>query len=203
MAWIILFFAGLSEVGWAVGLKYTEGFTRLVPSALTIACMVLSLVLLGPALKRRRSGLPTRSGPASARSARALLGIDAVGESASVLRRACIGLIVAGIVGLEAGVGGVIVATGLSEANPDRPPDSLRSPGYKRPSSARMKMVRAARLSSAPDCRRRSGLWAPSSRWCRPCPHRPSPGQRVRYSGLLAQLQHESRKAWKLGRSPI
>ena len=51
MAWAILFVAGLMEVGWAIGLKYTEGFTRLVPSVLTLACMAVSMALLGIALK--------------------------------------------------------------------------------------------------------------------------------------------------------
>ena len=51
MAWIVLFVAGLMEIGWAIGLKYTEGFTRLVPSVLTLACMAGSILLLGLALK--------------------------------------------------------------------------------------------------------------------------------------------------------
>jgi quaternary ammonium compound-resistance protein SugE len=46
MAWIVLFIAGLMEVGWAIGLKYTEGFTRLIPSVLTVACMAGSILLL-------------------------------------------------------------------------------------------------------------------------------------------------------------
>ena len=98
MAWIILFFAGLSEIGWAVGLKYTEGFTRLIPSALTISCMVVSILLLGLALKTLPLGTAyaiwTGIGTA-------VLGIYLFGESASALRLACIGLIVAGIVGLK------------------------------------------------------------------------------------------------------
>ncbi|MFX5945281.1 SMR family transporter, partial [Acinetobacter baumannii] len=51
MAWAILFVAGLMEIGWAIGLKYTEGFTKLVPSVLTLACMLASIVLLGLAVK--------------------------------------------------------------------------------------------------------------------------------------------------------
>ena len=51
MAWIVLFVAGLMEIGWAIGLKYTEGFTRLVPTVLTLACMTGSILLLGLALK--------------------------------------------------------------------------------------------------------------------------------------------------------
>ena len=51
MAWFILLIAGLFEIGWAVGLKYTEGFSRLVPSVLTVGAMIISLALLGLALK--------------------------------------------------------------------------------------------------------------------------------------------------------
>ena len=51
MAWLVLFVAGLCEIGWAVGLKYTEGFSRLVPSVLTVSAMVVSMILLGIALK--------------------------------------------------------------------------------------------------------------------------------------------------------
>ena len=68
MAWIILFLAGLTEVGWAVGLKYTEGFTRLVPSVLTVICMAASLGLLGSRSRRCRSAPPTRYGPGLAPS---------------------------------------------------------------------------------------------------------------------------------------
>jgi quaternary ammonium compound-resistance protein SugE len=69
MAWIALFVAGLFEVGWAIGLKYTEGFTRLWPTVLTVLSMILSLGLLGIALKTLPVGRPTPSGRASARSA--------------------------------------------------------------------------------------------------------------------------------------
>ena len=62
MAWILLVIAGLLEVGWAIGLKYTEGFTRPWPSALTIAAMVLSVVLLGVAMKSLPVGLRMPSG---------------------------------------------------------------------------------------------------------------------------------------------
>jgi hypothetical protein len=69
MSWLFLFLAGLFEIGWAVGLKHTDGFTRLVPSLLTAASMIVSLGLLGLALKIFRSVLPMRSGSASAPSA--------------------------------------------------------------------------------------------------------------------------------------
>ena len=101
MAWIILFFAGLSEVGWAVGLKYTEGFTRVVPSVFTIACMVVSIVLLGLAQKTLPLGTAYAVWTGIGTIGTALLGIMLFGESAGALRLGCIGLIVAGIVGLK------------------------------------------------------------------------------------------------------
>ena len=101
MAWIILLFAGLSEVGWAVGLKYTEGFTRPVPSVLTISCMVVSMLLLGLALKTLPLGTAYAIWTGIGTIGTALLGIMLFGESASALRLACIGLIVTGIVGLK------------------------------------------------------------------------------------------------------
>ena len=101
MAWIILLLAGLTEVGWAVGLKYTEGFTRLVPSALTVACMVVSLGLLGLALKTLPIGTAYAVWTGIGTVGTAILGIYLFGESTAALRLACIGLIVAGIVGLK------------------------------------------------------------------------------------------------------
>jgi len=101
MAWIILFFAGLSEIGWAVGLKYTEGFTRLVPSALTITSMLVSIGLLGLALKTLPLGTAYAVWTGIGTVGTALLGIILFGESTAALRLACIGLIVAGIVGLK------------------------------------------------------------------------------------------------------
>jgi quaternary ammonium compound-resistance protein SugE len=101
MAWIILLLAGLTEVGWAVGLKYTEGFTRLVPSVLTVTCMAASLGLLGLALKTLPIGTAYAVWTGIGTIGTALLGIALFGESAGALRLACIGLIVAGIVGLK------------------------------------------------------------------------------------------------------
>ena len=101
MGWIILFFAGLTEVGWAVGLKYTDGFTRLVPSILTVACMAVSLGLLGLALKTLPIGTAYAVWTGIGTIGTALLGVVLFGESAGALRLACIGLIVAGIVGLK------------------------------------------------------------------------------------------------------
>ncbi len=101
MAWIMLFFAGLFEVGWAIGLKYTEGFTRLTPSLLTVASMVVSLGLLGLALKTLPVGTAYAVWTGIGTVGTALLGIWLLGEPATAMRLACIALIVAGIVGLK------------------------------------------------------------------------------------------------------
>ncbi len=101
MAWVILFVAGLTEVGWAIGLKYTEGFTRPLPTVLTVACMIVSIGLLGLALKTLPIGTAYAIWTGIGTIGTALLGIYLFGESASVLRLACIALIVAGIVGLK------------------------------------------------------------------------------------------------------
>jgi quaternary ammonium compound-resistance protein SugE len=101
MAWIILAAAGLFEIGWAVGLKYTEGFTRPVPSLLTAVSMVVSIVLLGLALRTLPLGTAYAVWTGIGTIGTALLGIWLFGESAAVLRLVCIGLIVAGIVGLK------------------------------------------------------------------------------------------------------
>ena len=101
LAWAILFVAGLFEVGWAIGLKYTEGFTRLVPSVLTLAAMVLSIVLLGMALKALPVGTAYAVWTGIGAVGTAALGIYLFGEPATAARLASIGLIVAGIVGLK------------------------------------------------------------------------------------------------------
>ena len=101
MAWIILFIAGLTEIGWAVGLKYTEGFTRLWPSVFTGASMLVSIALLGLALKTLPIGTAYAIWTGIGTVGTAILGIYLFGESAAVLRLVCIGLIVAGIVGLK------------------------------------------------------------------------------------------------------
>ena len=101
MAWLILVLAGLFEVGWAVGLKYTHGFTRLWPTVGTVAAMIVSLWLLGLALKSLPIGTAYAVWTGIGTIGTAILGIVLLGESAAVLRLVCIGLIVAGIVGLK------------------------------------------------------------------------------------------------------
>lgn len=101
MAWFILLTAGLFEIGWAVGLKYTEGFTRLVPTVLTAASMVISLGLLGLALKTLPLGTAYAIWTGVGTVGTAILGIALFHEQADAMRLACIALIVAGIVGLK------------------------------------------------------------------------------------------------------
>lgn len=101
MAWITLFIAGVFEVGWAIGLKYTEGFTRVVPTIATVLSMVISLGLLGVALKSLPVGTAYAVWTGVGTVGTAILGMALFGESTAALRLACIGLIVAGIIGLK------------------------------------------------------------------------------------------------------
>jgi quaternary ammonium compound-resistance protein SugE len=101
MAWGYLLVAGLFEVSWAVGLKYTQGFSRLAPSLMTIAGMALSLGFLGLALKTLPIGTAYAVWTGVGAVGTAALGIYLFGEPATALRLACIALIVAGIVGLK------------------------------------------------------------------------------------------------------
>jgi len=101
MAWFILFIAGLMEIGWAIGLKYTDGFSRLVPSVLTLAAMAASILLLGWALKTLPIGTAYAVWTGIGAVGTAVLGIVLLGEPATAMRLACIGLIVAGIAGLK------------------------------------------------------------------------------------------------------
>ena len=101
MAWIILFVAGLLETGWAIGLKYTEGFSKLVPSVLTLAAMAASVVLLSLALRTLPVGTGYAVWTGIGAVGTAILGIVLFGEPATAARLACIGLIVAGIAGLK------------------------------------------------------------------------------------------------------
>ncbi len=101
MAWTLLALAGLFEIGWAIGLKYTDGFTRLIPSVLTGLSMVVSVVLLGLALKTLTVGTGYAVWTGIGTVGTALLGIYLFGEPATVMRLVCIGLIVSGILGLK------------------------------------------------------------------------------------------------------
>jgi quaternary ammonium compound-resistance protein SugE len=101
MAWALLFVAGLFETGWAIGLKYTNGFTRLWPSLLTVAAMLVSLGLLGLALRSLPIGTAYAIWTGIGAVGTVVLGVFLFGEPATVLRLACIALIVAGIAGLR------------------------------------------------------------------------------------------------------
>lgn len=101
MAWLLLIVAGLLEVGWAIGLKYTEGFTRFWPSAFTLAAMVASVVLLGIAMKSLPVGTSYAVWVGVGAVGTAILGMVLFGEPATAGRLASLGLIVAGIVGLK------------------------------------------------------------------------------------------------------
>lgn len=101
MAWIILFVAGLFEIGWAIGLKYTEGFTRFWPSLGTGLAMVASVVLLGIAMKQIPVGTAYAVWTGIGATGTVILGIVLLGEPATALRLACLSLIVAGIIGLK------------------------------------------------------------------------------------------------------
>lgn len=100
-AWVLLLLAGLLEVGWAIGLKYTEGFTRLVPSALTLAAMTGSVLLLGVAMKTLPVGTSYAVWVGVGAVGTAILGMVLFGEPANTGRLVSLGLIVAGIVGLK------------------------------------------------------------------------------------------------------
>jgi quaternary ammonium compound-resistance protein SugE len=101
MAWILLLIAGLLEVGWAIGLKYTEGFSRLWPSVFTLAAMGLSVLLLAVAMKTLPVGTSYAVWVGVGAVGTAILGMVLFGEPATVGRLVSLGLIVAGIVGLK------------------------------------------------------------------------------------------------------
>ncbi len=100
-AWGVLLLAGCCEVAWAVGLKYTEGFSRLWPSVGTVTAMVASVVLLGLSLRVLPLGTAYAAWTGIGAVGTALLGMVLFGESREVARLVCIALIVAGIVGLK------------------------------------------------------------------------------------------------------
>ena len=101
MAWFLLVIAGLLEVVWAIGLKYTKGFTELWPSVVTVLAMAASMILLAWALRTIPVGTGYAVWTGIGAVGAAILGIVLFGESRDLMRIACIGLIVAGIIGLK------------------------------------------------------------------------------------------------------
>ncbi|MDE1997225.1 MAG: quaternary ammonium compound efflux SMR transporter SugE [Rhizobiaceae bacterium] len=101
MAWSLLLLAGLFEVGWAVGLKYTDGFTRPIPTTLTVLSMIVSVALLGLAVKTLPMGTAYAVWTGIGTVGTVFLGIWLFGDAATPMRLFCIGLIVAGIAGLK------------------------------------------------------------------------------------------------------
>ena len=101
MSWIILFCAGLFEVGWAVGLKYTDGFSRPLPTALTIAAMAVSLGLLGLAMKELPLGTAYAIWTGVGAVGTVIAGIILFGESMALIRLASVALIITGLIGLK------------------------------------------------------------------------------------------------------
>jgi quaternary ammonium compound-resistance protein SugE len=102
MAWTMLFFAGIFEIGWAVGLKYTEGFTRTWPTVATGIALVASMTLLGLALRTLPVGTAYAVWTGIGTVGTAIFGIVLLHEPVTILRLACIALIVIGILGLKA-----------------------------------------------------------------------------------------------------
>src|SRR5262245_47495245 len=105
MAWIYLVIAGILEIGWAVGLKYTDGFTRWVPTALTVPAMIASFVFLSMAVREIPVGTGYAIWTGIGAVGTAIAGIFLFGESMAASRIACLVLIVVGIVGLKITVG--------------------------------------------------------------------------------------------------
>ena len=101
MSWIILFCAGLFEVGWAVGLKYTDGFTRPLPTVLTIAAMAISLGLLGLAMKELPLGTAYAIWTGVGAVGTVIAGVILFGESMALVRLVSVALIIAGLIGLK------------------------------------------------------------------------------------------------------
>lgn len=101
MSWVILFIAGLFEVAWAIGLKYTDGFSKLWPSVGTAAAMLISVVLLGLAMRTLPVGTAYAVWTGIGAVGTVILGIALFGDPANPARLACVALIVAGILGLK------------------------------------------------------------------------------------------------------
>ena len=101
MSWLILVVAGLFEIGWAIGLKYTQGFTRLWPTLGTVGAMVISVGLLGVAMRELPVGTAYAVWTGIGAVGNVILGIVLFGDPANAPRLVCVGLIVAGILGLK------------------------------------------------------------------------------------------------------
>ena len=101
MAWVYLFIAGLFEITWAIGLKYADGFTKLVPSVITVVGMIASVVLLGLALRELPVGTGYAVWTGVGTVGAAILGMILFQEPATAIRLGCIALIVVGIIGLK------------------------------------------------------------------------------------------------------
>ena len=101
MSWFVLIVAGLFEIGWAIGIKYTEGFTRLWPSVGTMFAIIISLWLLGVAMRSLPIGTTYAVWVGIGAVGTAILGIALFNESVNVLRLISLGLIVAGVIGLK------------------------------------------------------------------------------------------------------
>ena len=101
MSWIILFVAGLFEVCWAVGLKYTDGFSRPLPTALTVGAMLISLVLLGLSMKELPLGTAYAIWTGVGAVGTVIAGVVLFGEAVTLIRLASVALIVCGLIGLK------------------------------------------------------------------------------------------------------
>jgi quaternary ammonium compound-resistance protein SugE len=101
MAWVHLLIAGLLEIGWAIGLKYTQGFTKFIPSVATIACAILSMTFLSLALRSLPIGTAYSVWTGIGAVGTVLLGMVLFGEPVEVRRLTCVGLIIAGVLGLR------------------------------------------------------------------------------------------------------
>ncbi|MFD1710008.1 quaternary ammonium compound efflux SMR transporter SugE [Ottowia sp. GY511] len=101
MSWIILVIAGLFEVGWAIGLKYTEGFSRLWPTVGTVTAMAISVGLLGVAMRDLPVGTAYAVWTGIGAVGTVILGIVLMGDPANAARLVCVGLILCGIIGLK------------------------------------------------------------------------------------------------------
>jgi quaternary ammonium compound-resistance protein SugE len=101
MPWILLFLAGLFEIGWAVGLKFTEGFTRFWPTVGTVAALIISVILLGMAAKSLPIGTAYAVWTGIGAAGTVICGILFLGDPATAVRLGCVGLILAGVLGLK------------------------------------------------------------------------------------------------------